>query len=362
MQRALELASGGRGKVSPNPLVGAVVVRHGETIGEGFHAELGGLHAEVDALGDCERRGEDPRGATVYVTLEPCAHAGRQPPCAPALVDAGVDRVVIASDDPSEHAAGAGPEGLRDAGCEVAWLNGAEASAARTINQPFRKRARTGLPHVTWKVAASLDGKIAASSGDSRWISGEPSHELVHRWRGEADAVAIGIGTALADDPLLTARGVDAPRQPTRLVFDSAARLPLSSRLVKTVSEAPLLVATEPDAPAGRVAALAEAGAEVIACDGGGPDHVRAVLAALGGRGISSLMLEGGATLAGSFLDAGEVDELRLFVAPVILGGDGVPLAAGGGAARVADAVRAVSLESERSGDDILITARLREW
>src|SRR4051794_1290025 len=347
MQRALELASGGRGKVSPNPLVGAVVVRHGETIGEGFHAELGGLHAEVDALADCERHGEDPRDATVYVTLEPCAHAGRQPPCASALVDARVGRVVIASDDPSEHAAGAGPEVLRDAGIEVAWLNGAEASAARTINQPFRKRARTGLPHVTWKVAASLDGKIAASSGDSRWISDEPSRELVHRWRAEADAVGIGIGTALADDPLLTARGVDAPRQPTRVVFDSSARLPLSSSLVKTVSEAPLLVATGPDAPAARVAALADAGAEVIACDGSGPDHVRTVLAALGGREISSLMLEGGATLAGSFLDAGEVDELRLFVAPVILGG-GVPLAAGGGAARVADAVRAVSLESER--------------
>src|SRR3954454_11381863 len=151
MQRALELAKGGSGRVSPNPLVGAVVVRDGETIGEGFHAQLGGLHAEAEALSDCERRGEDPRGATVYVTLEPCAHSGRQPPCAPTLVAAGVRRVVIASEDPSEHAAGRGPEILRDAGIDVAFLNGAEASAARTINQPFRKRARTGLPHVTWK-------------------------------------------------------------------------------------------------------------------------------------------------------------------------------------------------------------------
>jgi diaminohydroxyphosphoribosylaminopyrimidine deaminase/5-amino-6-(5-phosphoribosylamino)uracil reductase len=362
MQRALELARGGRGQVSPNPLVGAVVVRDGETIGEGFHAELGGLHAELDALADCERRGEDPRGATVYVTLEPCAHVGRQPPCAPALVDAGVGRVVIASDDPSEHAAGAGPEILREAGIEVAWLNGAEASVARALNQSFRKRARTGIPHVTWKTAASLDGRTATREGDSRWISGEESRESVHRWRAEADAVAIGIGTALADDPLLTARDVHVSTQPLRVVFDSHARLPLEARLIQTASEAPLLVATRPDAPADRVAALREAGAEVTSYEGDGPDYVRAVLAALGAREISSLILEGGATLAGSFLDAGEVDELRLFVAPVILGGDGIPLAAGDGAARVADAVRAVSLDSERSGDDILITARLREW
>jgi diaminohydroxyphosphoribosylaminopyrimidine deaminase/5-amino-6-(5-phosphoribosylamino)uracil reductase len=362
MRRALELAEGGRGRVSPNPLVGAVLTRDGRTIGEGFHAAIGGPHAEAEALADCARRGEDARGATAYVTLEPCAHQGRQPPCAPALVDAGVGRVVIASDDPSEHAAGAGPEILREAGIEVAWLNGAEASVARALNQSFRKRARTGIPHVTWKAAASLDGRIATREGDSRWISGEESRTLVHRWRAESDAVAVGIGTALADDPLLTARDVQVSTQPLRLVFDSHARLPLESRLVQTVSEAPLLVATRPDAPADRVAALREAGAEVVAYEGDGPDYVRAVLAALGGREISSLILEGGARLASSFLDAGEVDELRLFVAQVILGGDGVPLAAGGGAARVADAVRAVSLESERSGDDILITARLREW
>ena len=362
MRRALELAEGGRGRVSPNPLVGAVLTRDGRTIGEGFHAAIGGPHAEAEALADCARRGEDARGATAYVTLEPCAHEGRQPPCAPALVDAGVGRVVIASDDPSEHAAGRGPEILREAGIDVAWLNGAEASAARLLNQPFRKRAQAGLPYVTWKAAASLDGRIATAGGDSRWISGEDSRRLTHMWRAESDAVAIGIGTALADDPLLTAREVGASSQPLRVVFDSTARLPLGSQLVGSVSEAPLLVVTGPDAPADRVAALERAGVDVLGTAGDAPARVSQALSEFGRREISSLLLEGGAALTGSFLDAGEVDELRLFIAPVILGGGGVPLAAGGGAARVADAVRAVGLESERSGDDILITARLREW
>jgi diaminohydroxyphosphoribosylaminopyrimidine deaminase / 5-amino-6-(5-phosphoribosylamino)uracil reductase len=229
MRRALELAEGGRGRVSPNPLVGAVLVRDGRTIGEGFHARLGGLHAETEALEDCRRRGEDPAGATAYVTLEPCAHEGRQPPCTEALAAAGIARVVIASDDPSEHAAGRGPELLVEAGVEVTWLDGPEGNAARLLNQPFRKRALTGRPHVRLKSAASLDGRTATASGDSQWITGSESRALVHRWRAEVDAVAIGSGTALADDPLLTARPADAGDldQPLRVVFDSGARLPV---------------------------------------------------------------------------------------------------------------------------------------
>src|SRR6476469_2815328 len=200
MGRALELAEGGRGRVSPNPLVGAVLARDGEIVGEGFHA----------ALEDCRRRGEDPAGTTMYVTLEPCAHQGRQPPCADAVLEAGVARVVIGSDDPSEKAAGRGPGILRDGGVEVSFAAGAEATAARLLNQPFRKHARTGLPLVTLKLAMSLAGATATAPGDSPWISGELSRALVHRWRGESDAIAAGIGTVLAGDPLLTARAEGA--------------------------------------------------------------------------------------------------------------------------------------------------------
>ena len=239
MARALELAEGGRGRVSPNPLVGAVVA-DGETIlGEGFHAELGGLHAERAALEDCERRGNDPSGATMYVTLEPCAHQGRQPPCAAAVLEAGIARVVIGSDDPSEKAAGRGPGILRDGGVAVESVAGEQATAARLLNQPFRKHARTGLPLVTLKLASSLDGQTVAPPGDSPWITGPESLALVHRWRAESDAIAVGIGTALADDPLLTARDGEGARQPLRVVFDREARLPLDSQLLRTLDQAP---------------------------------------------------------------------------------------------------------------------------
>jgi diaminohydroxyphosphoribosylaminopyrimidine deaminase/5-amino-6-(5-phosphoribosylamino)uracil reductase len=362
------LAEGGRGRVSPNPLVGAVLVRDGEVIGEGFHAQLGSRHAEVAALEDCRRRGHEPGGATLYVTLEPCAHRGRQPPCTAAILEAGIARVVIASEDPSEKASGRGPGILRDEGVEVELANGDEAAAARLLNQAFRKHARTGRPLVLLKSALSLDGRVASFRGDSRWISGEASRSLVHRWRAERDAVCVGIGTALADDPLLTARDVESagerpPRQPTRVVFDSQARLPLGSRLVESVAEAPLLVFASPAAPAERSRTLQEAGAEVVVCDGDPPARVAAALAELGRRGITSVLLEGGPTLVGSFLDAGEVDELRLFIAPIVLGGAGAkPLAGGQGAGLIADATPALAMEWERSGRDLLIRARLREW
>lgn len=364
MRRALEVAEGGRGRVSPNPLVGAVIVREGRTIGEGFHGRIGGLHAEAEALEDCRRRGENPSGATVYVTLEPCAHEGRQPPCAPALAAAKVARVVIGSDDPSPHAAGRGPAFLADRGVEVSWIEGVEAAAARILNQAFRKRARTGRPLVRLKSAASLDGRTATASGDSQWISGEASRDLVHRWRAEADAVAVGIGTVLADDPQLTARSTGADSgQPLRIVFDATARLPLSSRLIETIDQARLLLVVGPEAPAGRVAALEEAGAEILTTGGEAAEQVKAALTELGEREISSLLLEGGPRLAGSFIDAGEVDELRLFVAPIVVGGSGSrPVAAGRGVEQIADATRALAVDCEASGEDLLITARLREW
>ena len=349
LRRALELAEGGRGRVSPNPLVGSVVVRDGDVIGEGFHAELGGLHAERAALEDCRGRGEDPAGATMYVTLEPCAHQGRQPPCVEAILEAGIARVVIASEDPSEKAAGRGPGILRDGGVEVAFAAGAEATAARRLNQPFRKHVRTGLPLVVLKMAMSLDGQTATAPGDSPWISGPESRELVHRWRAEHDAIAIGIGTALADDPLLTAR-TEGARQPKRVVFDSQARLPLASQLLQTLNQAPVLVITAPDAPADRVAALKDAGAEVIPA----PD-IEVALRELGRREITSLFLEGGRTLASAFVSADQVDESRTFIAPMLLGG---PEKGGEAAGRL------IALESsaEQVGDDTLITTSFKEW
>jgi diaminohydroxyphosphoribosylaminopyrimidine deaminase / 5-amino-6-(5-phosphoribosylamino)uracil reductase len=365
LERALELAEGGRGRVSPNPLVGSVIVRDGTVIGEGFHAELGGVHAEVAALDACRASASDPRGSTLYVTQEPCAHHGRQPPCAEAILDAGIARVVIGCDDPSEKASGRGPGMLRDGGVEVVFAEGPGAAASRLLNQPFRKHARTGRPLVTLKSAMTLDGRTATGSGDSRWISGPESRATVHVWRAEADAVAVGIGTALADDPLLTARDADGAvaRQPRRVVFDSAARLPLDSRLVSTLDVAPVIAVVAGAAPPERVAALRDAGVETIVVDGSAAERVRAGVAELGRRDVTSLLLEGGARLAGAFLDAGEIDTLRLFVAPVLLGGaDARPLAGGDGAASLEAAERALAMEWERSGDDLLISARLREW
>lgn len=368
------------------------MVRDGDVIGEGFHAELGGLHAERAALADCRERGEDPRGATMYVTLEPCAHTGRQPPCAEAILEAGIARVVIASDDPSEKAAGRGPGILRDGGVEVELAAGEEATAARLLNQPFRKHARTGLPLVTLKLAISLDGRTSTAPGDSPWISGERSRELVHRWRAESDAIAVGIGTVLADDPLLTARPTDrsgAPyvaigdirrtgsggRQPVRVVFDRSARLPLDSQLMKTLDEVPVLVVVSPDADLARRSALQGAGAEILVADG-----IEAALSDLGRRDIASLFLEGGRTLAAAFQAADQLDEARTFVAPVLLGGsDDAPRAGGvdAGGART-DAQRPpagfpaaatgparlqpLSHAVETIGDDVLITARFKEW
>ncbi len=366
LQRALELAEDGRGRVSPNPLVGAVIVRDGSVIGEGFHAELGGLHAERAALADC---GEDPAGATMYVTLEPCAHQGRQPPCVEAILEAGISRVVIASDDPSEKTAGRGPQILRDGGVEVVFADGAEATAARQLNQPFRKHSQTGLPLVILKMAMSLDGQTSTAPGDSPWISGSESRDLVHKWRAESDAIAVGIGTVLADDPLLTARS-DGARQPLRVVFDSQARLPLDSQLLQTIDQAPVLVVTAHDAPGERRSAIGHSGAEAISAA-----DIESALRTLGRRGVTSLFLEGGETLASSFLAADHVDESRTFVAPMLLGRQPDSISRAGGDDREdspgresprseTGPARQVALESsaERVGDDLLVTAHYKEW
>lgn len=359
MQRALALAAAvDPAAVTPNPRVGAVLLRDGELIGEGSHQALGGLHAETAAMVDTESRGHSLEGAEMHVTLEPCAHTGRQPPCVEAILAAGIGRVVIASEDPSEKAAGAGPARLEGAGVEVAFTDpeGPDAAMARALNQPFRKHARTGLPHVTLKDATSLDGRIATSSGDSKWISSPESRDLVHRWRAGSDAIAAGIGTVLADDPLLTARGKGVLRQPLRVVFDRGARTPLDSQLVSTVEDSPVLVIAGPDAGEGRVEALRGYDVDVFAAG-----DLSAALAELGRRGVSSLFVEGGPTLAASFLAAGEVDVMQRFVAPILLGGDRVA-ASGPPAPTVGDGIRATGLEATGLGPDVLLTAHLREW
>src|SRR3954454_861492 len=240
LARAIELAEGGRGRTHPNPMVGAVIVRDGEVLGEGFHTAFGGAHAEREALDACGAT--DTRGATLYVSLEPCCHHGQTPPCTDAILEAGIARVVVASDDPTEKAAGRGLGMLRDEGIEVSIAEGELAARARLLNQPFRKHARTGIPWVLFKSAMTLDGKVATRTGDSKWISGEDSRRLAHRWRAECDAVACGIGTALADDPQLTARIDAVHHQPRRVVFDSEARLPLDSALALGAHEHPLTV------------------------------------------------------------------------------------------------------------------------
>ena len=365
LERAIEIAEGGRGRVSPNPLVGAVICRDQEVIAEGFHAGVGGAHAEVDAI---RAAGEsDLTGATMYVSLEPCCHQGRTPPCTDAIVEAGIGRVVVAADDPSEHASGRGLGILRDEGVEVVVPGGELARRARLQNQPFRKHARTGRPWVLFKSAMTLDGKVATHTGDSKWISGEESRRLAHHWRADSDAVAVGIGTALADDPLLTARLSDPAhpeRQPRRIVFDSLARLPLDSQLVTGARELPLTVIVSRAAPRTATDALATHGAEVIVAPGENETaRVRSALDQLGAAGVTSILLEGGPHLAGAFLDAGEVDEIRLFLAPLVLGGKTArdPLE-GEGADTIKDATRALTLECERIDDDLLIRARMREW
>jgi diaminohydroxyphosphoribosylaminopyrimidine deaminase/5-amino-6-(5-phosphoribosylamino)uracil reductase len=360
--------------VKPNPLVGAVIVRDGEVLGEGWHERYGEAHAEVKAIEACSanigQAGATPdlSGATLYVSLEPCCHEGKTPPCTEAIVQAGISRVVVASDDPTEKASGRGLGILRDEGIEVVMADGELAARARLLNQPFRKHARTGRPWVLFKSAMTLDGKVATRAGDSQWISCEESRLLAHRWRAAVDAVVVGIGTALADDPQLTARpdGIPAEpeRQPRRVVFDSLARLPASSQLLAAADQVPLTVIVSRAASRADTDALEAAGAQVLVATGENePARVRSALDQLGADGVTSVLLEGGPHLAGAFLDAGEIDEIRLFLAPVLLGGRTArdPLE-GEGVERISDALRALTFDCDRIGEDLLVSARLREW
>jgi len=364
LDRAIELAEFGLGRVHPNPMVGALLVRDGVVLGEGWHEEHGGAHAEVNAIAAATSAGADLMGATLYVSMEPCCHHGKTPPCTDAILAANVTRVVVASDDPSEKASGRGLGILRDEGVEVEVADGEIAKRARLVNQAFRKHARTGRPWVLFKSAMTLDGKVATRTGDSRWISDESSRARAHRWRASVDAVAVGIGTALADDPALTARVEGVHHQPRHVVFDATARLPLDSQLVASAPQLALTVVVSRAARRSDTEALELSGADVVVATGENePARVRSALDQLGAAGVTSILLEGGPKLAGAFLDAGEIDEVRLFLAPILLGGRAArdPLE-GEGVERISDALRALTLGCERVADDLLISARLREW
>jgi diaminohydroxyphosphoribosylaminopyrimidine deaminase/5-amino-6-(5-phosphoribosylamino)uracil reductase len=366
LTRAIELAGRGAGVVKPNPVVGAVIARGEQVLGEGWHERYGAAHAEVNAIEACGL--EDLSEATLYVSLEPCCHEGKTPPCTDAILQAGIKRVVVGSDDPTEKASGRGLGILRDEGVEVVLADGDLATRARLLNQAFRKHARVGRPWVLFKSAMTLDGKVATRTGDSQWISGESSRALAHRWRASVDAVVVGIGTALADDPQLTARPegelAELSTQPRRVVFDTLARLPIDSRLVQAAAEIPLTVVVSRAAARSDTDALEAAGTQVLVATGENePARVRSALDQLGALGVSSVLLEGGPHLAGAFLDAGEIDELRLFLAPLLLGGSAArdPLE-GMGVEHISEAMRALTFDCERVGDDLLISARLREW
>jgi len=334
MARAIELAKRGEGAVEPNPMVGCVIVRDRQVVGEGWHQRFGGPHAEVEAL---KSAGEAARGATMFVTLEPCCHQGKTPPCAEAVVNSGVTRVVVARRDPFPQVDGGGIGVLLEAGIEVEV--GVCEEQSRSLNAPYLKLVETGKPWVIAKWAMTLDGKIATRTGDSQWISNQAARAIVHQIRGRVDAIVVGSGTVRADDPMLTARPAGA-RAATRIVLDSRASLAVDSKLVKTIEAAPVLVMATSDAPAENVRRLTKSGCEVFVCDGKiEAERLHKLLGELGQRRMTNVLIEGGATLLGTFRDADAIDEAHVFIAPKIIGGANAPSPIGGaGLELVADA------------------------
>jgi diaminohydroxyphosphoribosylaminopyrimidine deaminase/5-amino-6-(5-phosphoribosylamino)uracil reductase len=352
MQRALLLARRGSGKTSPNPAVGCVIVRDGSIVGEGWHKKAGTPHAEIHAL---HQAGESARGSDLYVTLEPCSHFGKTPPCADALIAAGPARVFVGMIDPNPLVAGRGVARLRAAGItvETALLE----EQCRALNEPFVKHVTSGLPFVTLKSALTLDGKTATPGGDSRWITSAASRTLVHRLRSRADAVMTGSGTLLADDPQLTVRMVRG-RSPLRIVVDSRLQTPVNCALMNEAPTVPVIIATTSSDRA-KADRLAAKGAEVLVCgEERGQVDLPALMKILGSRGIQSILLEGGERLCGEMLRQGLIDRFLFFIAPKIVGGEGKGLFAGVGAALMSNARPLAIRRVSRVGDDILIEAR----
>jgi diaminohydroxyphosphoribosylaminopyrimidine deaminase/5-amino-6-(5-phosphoribosylamino)uracil reductase len=355
MTRALELAARGQGFVEPNPMVGCVIVHGEQIVGEGFHQRFGGPHAEIEAL---RASGDRAAGATMYVTLEPCCHHGKKPPCSDAVIAAGIRRVVIAQRDPFPQVAGGGIKQLQDAGLNVEV--GVLEDEARQLNSPYLKLIETGQPWIIAKWAMTLDGKIATRTGDSRWISSEESRTVVHQLRGRVDAIVVGRGTVEADDPLLTARP-PGPRIATRIVCDSTASLSSGSQLVRTVNDAPLLVAAGPEATLENRQRLETAGCEVLVCSGAThAARLGQLLDELGRRRMTNVLVEGGGTLLGTLFDLRTIDEVHVFIAPKIVGGAEAPSPMrGAGVDLMAQAMSIAPPQVERIGPDLYVHGRI---
>lgn len=348
MKKALTLAR--RGRTSPNPMVGAVIVRDGKVVGAGFHPKAGEPHAEVFAL---RAAGELARGADLYVTLEPCCHHGKTPPCTDSIIESGVRRVFAAMVDPNPQVAGQGIECLRAAGIEVEV--GIMESEARKLNEGFVKRVTTGLPFVLWKAAMTLDGKIATRTGDSRWVTGEKARKEVHRLRSRYDAVIVGVGTVLADDPELTVRDIRGAVNPLGVIVDSNASTPPTARVIRSQSRT--LIAVTKHAPEDRVQALRNAGAELLVLqDIGGRVDLRTLMINLAEIGINSALLESGGELAASMLNAGLIDRGLIFIAPKIVGGrDAKTPVEGEGIERMSEALGTSTPRVHHFGDDLAL-------
>ncbi|MBI4644158.1 MAG: bifunctional diaminohydroxyphosphoribosylaminopyrimidine deaminase/5-amino-6-(5-phosphoribosylamino)uracil reductase RibD [Deltaproteobacteria bacterium] len=380
MKLALRLAAKGAGWVSPNPMVGAVVVKDGQIVGRGYHRAYGLPHAEVEAL---IRAGAASRGADLYVTLEPCNHQGRTPPCTHAVLNAGIRRVVIATRDPNPRVNGGGAEFLQSQGLQVEM--GLLADQARRLNEAWFKWVETGLPFVIAKAACSLDGKIATTSGESQWLTGEKARAYGHQLRHRVDTILVGVGTVLADDPQLTVRLGGRRRvgqggfsnnqtenrkpktenrfkDPIRIVLDSRLRLPLSARLLHLDSPAPTWVACTAAAPKDNIQALKDLGAEVLVMppEPSGLVALKPLLAELGRRQVQSLLVEGGAETLGSFFDQRLVDKFYFFYAPKILGGKSAPgMLAGAGVKHLGNALQARDMRVRKLGPDLLVSGYL---
>lgn len=353
MSLALDLASRAQGQTGINPVVGCVIVKDGRIVGIGTHLKRGTAHAEVHALA---MAGDEARGATVYVTLEPCSHYGKTPPCCDALIAAGAARVVVACEDPNPRVAGRGIAKLREAGIPVE--TGTLGERAKRLNEAFNKYITTGLPFVTCKVASTLDGRIAARTGDSRWVSGPEAREAVHTLRHRHDGIMVGVGTLLADNPSLTTRLSVPALHPVRIVVDSALRTPPDARVLQQEAEAGrTVILTTEGAAASRRAALERTGAEIVPCGAGPKVDLAEAMRRLGEREIGSVLLEGGGILNGAMLEAGLIDKVILFIAPKIIGGPESPSAfAFAGFEKMNDAVRLEEMTVEKIGGDLCLT------
>ena len=353
MQMALEAAEQGRGYTSPNPLVGAVVVQNGVVVGRGFHQFAGGAHAEVHAI---DAAGDAARGATLYVNLEPCNHTGRTPPCTHKILSAGLRRVVIAMRDPNPQVAGGGAEFLKAQGVEI--ICGVCEDQAQRLNEVFINYIRTDRPFVTAKCAATLDGRIATRTGDSKWVTGEEARAFVHELRHAVDAIMVGVGTVAADDPLLTTRLKGRPsRDPIRIILDTRLRIAPTARVLNHCSEAETILVVGKEVPASARMRMPTKGVRVI--DGelrDGRLDLDRLMDQLGRMGVTSILIEGGGRTLGSACRSGIVDKVCFFYAPLLSGGDdGVPICSGAGAETMRDCIRLDRIRTRRFGDDVMI-------